>query len=484
MRLPRLRSIAGLFLALALSWSCRTAAPRAAAEPEPPSSPKGRPNIILIVADDLDLSGVEHMSALKTLFTEQGTTFTNAFVTTSVCCPSRASILTGQYVHNHGVLDNRFPLGGFRKFVESGKEKSTIATWLQDAGYRTGLIGKYLNQYPQKVKNPTYVPPGWNDWHGVFFIEMYYEYQVNENGKVVYYAEAEEDYQTDVLREKALRFVGRKASDARPFFLYLSPFAPHAPARPARRHDELFPEARAPRPPSFNEEDVSDKPAWVRNLAKIDDEGVTKIDAWHRRRVQTMVAVDEMIAALADSLRASGELDNTYVIFTSDNGFQLGAHRMDHGKGDAYEESIRVPMLVRGPGVAAGGVVSAMALNIDLAPTIAALAGAPAPDFVDGRSLVPWLRGAGPKSWRKDFVVEHWVDETDDGVGIPGYKALRTLQHLYVEYPTSSERELYDLKKDPYQMQSVHDTAPGSLVRSLSSRLKKLEDCRAETCRS
>src|SRR5262245_59578378 len=198
MRLRRMRSNVLVLAALA-AGACRSAGPAAPVSPVP-SAPRGQPNIILLLADDLDLSGIEHMPTLKSLFTQQGATFTNAFVTTSMCCPSRASFLTGQYVHNHGVLDNRYPLGGFRKFLESGKEQSTIATWLQAAGYRTGLIGKYMNQYPQKVKNPNHVPPGWNDWHGVFFIEMYYEYQVNENGKIGYYGAAEADYQTDVLR--------------------------------------------------------------------------------------------------------------------------------------------------------------------------------------------------------------------------------------------------------------------------------------------
>jgi len=182
-------------------------------------------------------------------------------------------------------------------------------------------------------------------------------------------------------------------------------------------------------------------------------------------------------------LKAAGELDNTYIVFTSDNGFQLGAHRMDHGKGDAYDESIRVPLLVRGPGVPAGAKVDSMVLNIDVAPTIADLAGARAADFVDGRSFVPFLRGTRPKAWRKDFLVEHWVDETDDGIGIPGYVALRTADHLYVEYPTSNERELYDLKKDPYELQSLHQSAPASLQKKLAARLAALKDCRAASCR-
>jgi len=478
LRRARTWSLLGL-AALALSGtSCRSAGTAPPATVPLPDSSRPRPNVILVLTDDLDLSGIEHMPSLRELFTQEGTTFTNAFVTTSVCCPSRATFLTGQYVHNHGVLDNRFPLGGFRKFFETGKEKSTIATWLKEAGHRTGLIGKYMNFYPQKVKAPTYVPPGWDEWNGIFFPESYYEYQVNENGKVVYYAADEAEYQTDVLQQKALQFIGKKASDPRPFFLYLSPFAPHAPARPAPRHGEALPGIRAPRPPSFNEEDLSDKPQWMQRYRLMDEELIAHTDDWYRRRAQTMLAVDEMLKAMVDALRAAGQLDNTYIVFTSDNGFQLGAHRMDHGKGDAYEESIRIPLIVRGPGVPKGATVDAMVLNIDVAPSLAELGGARAADFVDGLSFVSLLQGRKPKGWRKDFLVEHWTDEED---GIPNYAALRTTEHLYVEYP-SGDRELYDLRKDPYQMQSIHQTAPG-VVKKLSARLAALKECRVASCR-
>jgi N-acetylglucosamine-6-sulfatase len=478
----RARRSSVLFLALgALALaSCRSAGP--VAPPPPPSAPPAtrdaRPNVVFIVADDLDWSGIEHMPALKALFTHSGTTFTNSYVTTSVCCPSRSSFLTGQYVHNHGVLDNRFPLGGFRKFFESGKEKSTIATWLQEAGYRTGLIGKYLNFYPQRVKNPTYVPPGWDYWRAVFFPESYLEYQINENGKVETYGATPDEYLTDMLRNKALDFFSHAKNDPRPFFLYLAPLAPHAPAEPAARHANALPGIQAPRPPSFNEEDVSDKPEWVRRLPLMTEETTARTDEWYRRRAQSMLAVDEMLTTLVDSLHDSGRLENTYLIFTSDNGFQLGPHRMDHGKGDGYEESIRVPLIVRGPGVPTGARVDAPVLNIDVAPTIAELTGARAADFVDGRSFVPFLRGIKPKTWRKDFLIEHWTDEED---GIPNYLGLHTSEHVYLEYP-SGERELYDLKRDPYQMQSVHASAP-ALAQKLAARLASLKDCKAAGCR-
>ncbi len=443
------------------------------------------PNSLLILADDMDMTHVQYMPLLRKHLGARGTTFENAFTTYSVCAPSRASILTGQYAHNHGLLENRPPRGSFRKFFGDGRESSTIATWLRAAGYRTGLIGKYINYYPQQ-RNQGYVPPGWDDWRGFFdFLSMaenraYYGYDMNENGKVVRYGDEVEDYQTDVLRDKALDFIARTGDD-QPFFLYLAPFAPHAPVTPAERHQRLFPDLKAPRGPSYNEEDVSDKPAWVQAQPPMTPEVMQATDELFKRRVQSLQAVDEMIDALVKALESRSLLEDTFIVFSSDNGFQFGGHRMDHGKGDAYDESIRVPLLVRGPGVAAGRSEPALALNIDLAPTFAAIAGAQPPESVDGRSLLRLLTGKEQqRQWRSEFLVELY---SRDETGISEYAALRSLEHLYVEYATG-ERELYDLKQDKHQLASLHEQADPALVERLSARLRDLKGCRAEACRS
>lgn len=460
---------------------------------QPPQAPgrtgapvrTARPNILLILADDLDQSHVQYMPLLRRHLSARGTTFTNAFVTYAVCAPSRASILTGQYAHNHGVVENRPPRGSFRRFFEDGREASTIATWLREAGYRTGLIGKYINRYPLP-RNLAYVPPGWDDWRGYCdWISMaenraYYEYDMNENGRVVRYGDEDKDYLTDVLRDKALDFLARTGDD-QPFFLYLAPFAPHAPVDPAGRHNALFPDLKAPRKPSYNEEDVSDKPAWVQALPPMTPEVMQATDEWFRKRVQAMQAVDEMIDALVRALEARGLLEHTFIVFTSDNGFQFGAHRMDHGKGDPYDESIRVPLVVRGPGVAPGRSEPALALNIDLAPTFAAIAGAQAPDALDGRSLLRLLTGKlTQREWRSEFLLELYSKEE---AGISDYSALRSADHLYVEYDTG-ERELYDMQQDPHQLESLSKTAEPALLERLAARLQKLKGCRGESCRS
>jgi arylsulfatase A-like enzyme len=471
---------------LAAACASGGAKPRTApAPPAPKIARSAPPNIVLILADDLDLSHMQYLPLLRKHLAARGTTFTNAFVTYSVCAPSRASILTGQYAHNHGVVENRPPAGSFRRFFEDGRETQTIATWLRAAGYRTGLIGKYINRYPLP-RNLGYVPPGWDDWRGYCdFISMaenraYYEFDMNENGRMVRYSDEEKNYLTDVLRDKALDFIA-KSGDDQPFFLYLAPFAPHAPVTPAERHQALFPDLKAPRRPNYNEEDVSDKPSWVRDLPPMTPEQTQATDEWFRKRVQAMQAVDEMVEALVQALEARGLLEHTYVFFTSDNGFQFGGHRMDHGKGDAYDESIRVPLIVRGPGVAQAKSEPALALNIDLAPTFAAIAGASIPDGVDGRSLLRTLTGKQTlRDARSDFLVEL---RSKEEAGISDYFALRSTEHLYVEYETG-ERELYDLQKDPYQLESLAKGADAALLERLSARLSKLRGCRGDACRS
>jgi N-acetylglucosamine-6-sulfatase len=444
--------------------------------PTPP--PALRPNLIFIVTDDMSAGDLPHMPRVTSLLADHGLTFTRAFVSDSVCTPSRASILTGQYGHNHGALDNSPPLGGFKKFRESGKEAATIPVWLQAAGYRTALIGKYLNGYPASDKK--YVPPGWDYWFGVFFPEPYLDFGANNNGRVERPGAQPEEYQTDVLAARAVDFVSAAPpGERRPFFLYVAPHAPHQPARPATRHESAFADLRAPRPPSFDEEDVSTKPGWVRAQPRLTPEVVERIDDLYRRRLRTLLAVDELVDRLIQALAARAELGSTYVFFTSDNGFQLGAHRLDHGKGDAYEESIKVPLVVRGPGVPAG-VRDEPVVNIDYAPTLAELAGAAAPAGVDGRSFAPLLHGRTPRGkWRTDFLVEHWT--ADEG-GIPPYSALRSRAYLYVEYP-EGEKELYDLLRDPFEMHNASATADPSLLDRLSRRLAVLKACAGPACR-
>jgi arylsulfatase A-like enzyme len=448
----------------------------------------GPPNIILIITDDMRVDDLAAMPRTQELLVARGLTFSNAFVTTPGCCPSRASILRGQYTHNHGVLRSSGDMGGFDRFHELGRETSTMATWLHDAGYRTALIGKYLNEYPQGVAE-TYVPPGWDEWIAATK-EGYVGFELNENGSLVRYGKHADAYSTDIYAEKAADFVQRAAAEGQPFFLYVAPRAPHSPPEAAPRYAASFSDAKAPRGPAFNEADVSDKPNWVANGAPLTDDEIHNLDDEFRSRLQTLLAVDDLVATLDEALEANGVAENTYIVFTSDNGYDMGEHRQLLGKGTPYDASITVPLVVRGPGVEAAATDDHLVHLADLAPTFAALAGTTPPDFVDGRSLLPLLEGAPTGPWRDSLLVEYYRlglgDAPDDDVGRPedekqpSYKVLVTADLRYVEYDTG-ERELYDLTSDPDELNNLAnstDLAPFSTV------LAALAACATATCQA
>jgi N-acetylglucosamine-6-sulfatase len=442
-----------------------------------------RPNIILLVLDDMRVDELAMMPAVQELLVAQGTSFSNFFATAPGCSPARASILRGQYPHNHGLRRNDGDLGGFQRFYALGHEQSTVATWLQDAGYRTALIGKYLNGYPDDMPLPevpaTYVPPGWDEWAGVTR-EPYFNLEVNENGRVVQYAGANQ-YATDVLTAKALAFVEQAAHEAAPFFFYLTPRAPHGPAEYAPRHATAFADVTAPRPPSFNEADVSDKPAWLQAIPAMTEHQIGEVDAYYVARLRTLLAVDEMVAALLDRLRTTGALESTYILFTSDNGYHLGEHRIVQDKGSPYEESIHMPLVVRGPGVPARQTISALTSQVDLAPTFAAWADAAVPDFVDGRSLASLLAGEVQPVWRQSVPVGLYADRPEGSLKQPGFDALRGEEFIYVESFTG-EREYYDLTEDPYQLANQAAALDAGRLEALSDRLAAMTACAGETC--
>jgi arylsulfatase A-like enzyme len=402
-------------------------------------------------------------------------------------------------MHNTGIYTNVFPGGGFQKFNERGLEESTVGVWLRDAGYYTALVGKYLNGYPAG-QDENYIPPGWDEWHvptaGLPYSQ--FEYTLNESGRLVDYGSDEDDYLTDVLGRKAGEVIDHAASQSRPFFMYLAPYAPHEPARPAPRHAGLFADTIAPRTPAYNEEDMSDKPAWLQSLPLLEPRRIRNLDGLYRNKARSMVAVDEMIGALVDHLDRTGQLERTYIFFTSDNGFHIGAHRMASGKYTPYEEDIHLPLIVSGPGVVRGAT-DALAMNIDLAPTFAELAGVTPPEFVDGRSLAPLLSGEAPPAWRTAVLYEqgsreivneqlnrgHLGGEPAPSVTVvtPDLRAIRTERLMYVEYSTG-ERELYDLARDPHQLDNAASSASNSLLDHLSGLVARLSACGEDACRA
>ena len=444
---------------------------------EEAESTADRPNIVFVLADDLDYASAQKMPQIRSRLIEEGASFENAFVSYPLCCPSRATILTGLYAHNHDVKGNTPAYGGFQTFRDEGHEENTIAVRLQEGGYRTAYFGKYLNGYPGE-EDPAHVPPGWDEWHGLETKYTYSEYDLNENGEVVSYGKKPENHLDDVLSSKALEYVGGATEDTEPFFLYLAPHAPHLPAAPAKRHRKAFAEEEALRPPSFDEEDVSDKPYWLRQRQRISEKEVSNIDNRYHRRLESMLAVDEMVASLIQELEAAGELDDTFIFLTSDNGWYQGEHRIHIEKSFPYEEAARVPLFVRGPEVTPGSTVQKLALNTDLAPTFAELAGV---EFLaDGHSLVPLVRGEDPR-WRSAVLLEGFGEYFDVGSGPPAYGAVRTETHKYVEYE-NGERELYDLRTDLYELESLHESADPSLLGDLKAKLDALKTCSKEGC--
>jgi N-acetylglucosamine-6-sulfatase len=472
-KLLKIRSLLSLslvgFMALTLAIKVNT------------TQPQMTPNILFILTDDLDAAAIEYMPQVKSLIAAQGVSFDNYFVNISLCCPSRSSILRGQYAHNTGVFTNNKADGSFIYFHLNGLEKSTMATWLQDKGYRNTFIGKYLNGYPRSAKKD-FVPPGWDEWYSPINDSGYvgYNYTLNENGKLVNYGSRPEDYNADVYTNKAVQSINRAAKDKKPFFTYVSYFAPHQPAIAAPRHSQLFKDKQAPRTTSFNEADVEDKPKYIRNLPLLDREAQAKIDHLYQRRLKSIQAVDEGVVTLINALKANGQLDNTYIVFSSDNGFRLGQHRLPAGKETAYEEDIHLPLYIRGAGITAGKVVEQIVSNVDLAPTFTELAGAKLPKFVDGRSLVNLIFSEEEASWRQVFLLEHRRDEPK--ALIPSYGGLRTKNCTYVKYG-SGEQELYNLTQDPQQLQNLVSRVSAQIIQEYSQRLSKLRKCKQKQCR-
>jgi N-acetylglucosamine-6-sulfatase len=469
------------------------AATRARAGPEPalvrPFSGSGRrvkPNIVFILTDDLAWNLVRFMPHVLAM-ERTGETFTNYFVTDSLCCPSRASILTGRFPHNTRVFDNSPPEGGYAVFRERGEELQTFAPALRREGYLTALMGKYLNGY-RPAHDP--VPVGWSEWDVAGNGYPEYGYRMNSDGAVRSYGYESRDYLTDVLARKGIAFIERAAAHDAPFMLELATFAPHSPFTPAPRDAGTFPGLGAPRTPAF---DVvgSHEPAWLSRFAPLDGRHIAKIDRQFRRRAQAVQAVDRMIGQIQSLLAREGLARNTYIVFSSDNGLHMGEHRLLPGKLTAFDTDIKVPLIVTGPAVPAGAAIGELTENIDLCPTFDRLAGAPVPPTVDGRSLVGLLRGRPPSNWRREVLIEHHGRVLDAGdpdlptMGAgnpPSYEAIRTLRSLYVEYATG-EREYYDLRRDPFELDNRAAELAPRRARRLHRTLLRIERCEgASSC--
>ena len=454
-----------------------------------PAAATASPNVVVVMTDDLDVGSMHVMKSTRNLIARRGIEFTSSFVTTPLCCPSRTTFQTGLYAHNHGVPGNDPPHGGAAGFSHSVRPGQTLAVRLQRAGYRTGYVGKYLN-YPGS-DGQLNVPPGWNQWFEPAFGTTYQMFGdvVDANGKMKTYGSSAHDYQTDLFARQSTRFIARSSKRRKPFFLMLGAVAPHVDGeRRGKSHNPLaapryasrFEHARLPKPPSFNEHDVSDKPRFVRK-PPLSHGRKLEIRALYRSRLRSLLSVDEAVRGIVNRLKRTGELDDTVIIFTSDNGFMLGEHRLT-GKSLPYDESISVPLLMRGPGIPRGERRSQIVGNIDLAPTILDIAGAPH-GKMDGRTLLPLARHPD-REGRDDLLIEMLANSAHRR-----YKALRSQDYLYVESARDRHKrlgpvgQLYDLRKDPYEMVNRYrDESYRAVRKKLSRQLKRLQDCRRRGC--
>jgi N-acetylglucosamine-6-sulfatase len=489
------------------------------------------PNVIFILTDDMTTSELAGMPNVQSLLVGQGTSFNRAYISFPLCCPSRATMMSGQYMHNHGVHGNFPPNGSW--IVFRSHESSALPVRLDQRGYYNVHIGKYMNGYAgydTLNESPLPVPPGWDEWYGKTSEDaLYFNYQLIEKSgptsrpTLTFYGDQPLDYQTDVFSNLALNFLRDRAPVKQPFLLDLWFNSPHGPFEPAPRDLGRLANAPLQSLPAFNEKDISDKPKWFQRQAK-KRLGPAKINliANERRRAQEqLLSVDESVGQLVQSLKDNGTLDNTYIVFASDNGFFRGEHRIASGKYLPYDPASRVPLVIRGPGIPAGGVSDELVWNGDITQTILDIAGSQ-DSSLDGRSLLPFAQNpalrttrpvllegdTGPGGTGAEQAQSSSARARESRVGIfgkrgvhnldqepnaiksaantdsaPAYRSIRTDRYEYTIY-ANGQSELYDMQRDPAQLNSVVRDPRYRFVRNwLYTQLIPLSTCSGETCR-
>jgi N-acetylglucosamine-6-sulfatase len=528
MSLARPRSTharAWLTLAAAFALLVIVGAALATRDAEGASSQK---NVVFILTDDMTTSELSAMPNVQALIAAQGTTFNEAYVSFPLCCPSRATMMSGQYMHNHGVRGNFAPNGSWTKFRP--RESNALPVWLQDDGYYNVHIGKYMNGYgTQDGTLP--VPPGWDEWYGKISEDaLYYNYNLIEKTgssatpHITYYGDQPADYQTDVFTDRAVNFANDKADVNQPFWLNLWFNSPHGPFDPAPRDLFRFSGTPLPRLPAFNEKDIKDKPKWFRKQAKkrLTKKQAALIENERRRQEEQLVSVDQAVGKLVQSLQDQGILDDTYIIFSSDNGFFRGEHRIATGKYLPYDPASRVPLIIRGPGIPAGAATNELVWNGDITQTILQIAGGSQDNSLDGRSLLPFAQNPALRSTRPVLLEgdtgpggtgaesaqsssararearvgvagKRGVDNLDqepDAIKsatntdkAPAYRSIRTDRYEYTLY-ANGQTELYDMLRDPAQLHSLAADPRYRYVRKwLYDQLVPLSSCAGASCR-
>ena len=502
----------------------------------------GRPNILVVMTDDQAVTDVALMPNVKRLLARKGTTFADAVDNFPLCCPARATFITGQYAHNHDVAGNFYPYGWYGM----KNRGNTLPLWLKRAGYRTAHIGKWLNGYGAKDGHGE-IPKGWDTWRTMLDVSAYdyFNFVMNRNGKLktwgdkdfarklVKFADIEvtprenpgladvlerlkevfgeppyeywgsekrENYTVDVTGAMTRDLVARERKSRKPFFIWWSPAAPHREdvatslmgrpgqdPRPPHRYRKRSKQYELPTPPSFNEADISDKPFMEERAPELTKEEIAQLQLDYEGRAGSLLAIDDHVKRLVETLRETGQLGNTLIMFVSDNGWLHGQHRVGGDKFLPYEESIRVPLILRGPGIPAGRTVRGQVANVDFAPTLLDAADAQAGRVQDGVSLLPVARDPGKRPDRAiqlealtslfqgDFGPFHrWARP---------YSGIRTDRYTYVVWTETGQKELYDREVDPHQLQNVAgDPDFAQIEAQLAAKLEELEECQGAEC--
>jgi N-acetylglucosamine-6-sulfatase len=500
-----------------------------------------RPNILVVMTDDQAAADVSKMPNVRRLLARKGTTFADAIDSFPLCCPARATFITGQYAHNHGVAGNFYPYGWYGMKHRG----NTLPRWLQKAGYRTALIGKWLNGYGGRDAHGE-VPVGFNIWRGLLDVSAYdyFNFVMNRNGrlktwgdkvfarKLVQFANIEvtpnptgadgvfrkltelfgpapyhywgthkrKDYSPDVTGGITEQLVRNERTSKKPFFIWWAPAAPHRedvattlmgrPGRdpsPAPRYSKLSTRFKLPRPASFNEADFADKPSNMQKHAPpLSTAQIHQLQLDYEGRIGSLRAVDDHVKKLVGILRSTHQLKNTLILFVSDNGWLQGQHRIPGDKFLPYEESIRVPLILRGPGIPADETVHGQISNIDFAPTLVDIAKARAGRTMDGVSLVPTIRNPRRRP-KRAIEIEALAPLFEQNVPVNAwdrpYRGVRTDRYTYVVYKETGEEELYDRRKDPSELRNVAaDPAYASVKARLAAKLAKLNTCKGRRC--
>ncbi len=459
------------------------------------------PNFLLVLVDDQAQNTFkpEFMPTTFRDVVKHGTSFKNGLAAPPLCCPDRAGILTGQYPHNHGVFSNH------TGYAELRDPQDTLAVWLHDAGYATGMFGKFMNHYSHVAgKGPA---PGFERWFAFLDASAdYYDYEVSNDGHIRSYGHRRADYSTDVVTRKAKKFVRQSADESRPFFAWVGYHAPHVdpitsgpcegknPLPPGRAAYKRFAGVKLPRPASFNERQIGDKPRPVRSLPPLSRGAIRQQQVHWRCTLAAMSEVDRSVGGLMGELRRDRQLGRTIVVYVSDNGFFFGEHRIRTGKAYPYEPALNVPFAMRVPprytATKPPGSTRAVVSNQDIAPTLLDYANANGADAqpcaapgdcrrIDGRALQPLL--GGPGSWPRDRGVLAEIDTLRRAKGDSecqcAYHAIRTRHFLYSE-PFQGEGELYDLRRDPDELRNrIRSRKYAERRRHLAARLHRLQRC-------